>query len=270
MAKEEFDRSKPQVNVGTIGHIDHGKTTLTAAITKVLQKHNPKNQFRSFDSIDNAPEERERGITIATTHVECETANRQFRLSIGAKRQVTLPAELLEQLQVAERGELQVEVIGDVAVVTPMVSVPRTQLPEELRRTFESRRGAQPSDIPLTQFLKEIGYEPPAEKPAAVARQSFQQRLAGLTKNEKQAVSQFLANVPPMLPVMPKPALTEREKQVLEQRALGRSERQIAGDLGLTVDTVKKHLSRIKEKLGKLPTKAKDEVRSASSQGAST
>ena len=60
MAKEKFDRSKPHVNVGTIGHIDHGKTTLTAAITKVLQKHNPKNQFWSFDSIDNAPEERER------------------------------------------------------------------------------------------------------------------------------------------------------------------------------------------------------------------
>jgi len=57
MGKEKFDRSKPHVNVGTIGHIDHGKTTLTAAITKVLQKHNPKNQFRSFDSIDNAPEE---------------------------------------------------------------------------------------------------------------------------------------------------------------------------------------------------------------------
>ena len=74
MAKEKFDRSKPHVNVGTIGHIDHGKTTLTAAITKVLQKHNPKNTFRSFDSIDNAPEERERGITIATAHVEYETA----------------------------------------------------------------------------------------------------------------------------------------------------------------------------------------------------
>jgi elongation factor Tu len=66
------------VNVGTIGHIDHGKTTLTAAITKVLQKHNPKNQFRSFDSIDNAPEERERGITIATAHVEYETKNRHY------------------------------------------------------------------------------------------------------------------------------------------------------------------------------------------------
>src|SRR5947209_3829283 len=80
MAKEKFDRSKPHVNVGTIGHIDHGKTTLTAAITKVLSKHNPKILFRSFDSIDNAPEERERGITIATAHVEYETANRHYAL----------------------------------------------------------------------------------------------------------------------------------------------------------------------------------------------
>src|SRR6201990_2077866 len=78
MAKEKFDRSKPHVNIGTIGHIDHGKTTLTAAITKVLAKHNPKNKFRSFDSIDNAPEERERGITIAIAHVEYETANRHY------------------------------------------------------------------------------------------------------------------------------------------------------------------------------------------------
>src|SRR6201994_5000041 len=78
MAKEKFDRSKPHVNIGTIGHIDHGKTTLTAAITKVLSKHNPKNSFRSFDTIDNAPEERERGITISTSHVEYETANRHY------------------------------------------------------------------------------------------------------------------------------------------------------------------------------------------------
>ncbi len=78
MGKEKFDRSKPHVIVGTIGHIDHGKTTLTAAITKVLQKHNPKILFRSFDSIDNAPEERERGITIATAHVEYETAKRHY------------------------------------------------------------------------------------------------------------------------------------------------------------------------------------------------
>jgi elongation factor Tu len=78
MAKERFDRSKPHVNVGTIGHIDHGKTTLTAAITKVLGKTNPKIQFRSFDSIDNAPEEKERGITIATAHVEYETKKRHY------------------------------------------------------------------------------------------------------------------------------------------------------------------------------------------------
>jgi elongation factor Tu len=78
MAKEKFDRSKPHVNIGTIGHIDHGKTTLTAAITKVLGKTDPKVQFRSFDSIDNAPEERERGITIAIAHVEYETKNRHY------------------------------------------------------------------------------------------------------------------------------------------------------------------------------------------------
>jgi elongation factor Tu len=78
MAKEKFDRTKPHVNVGTIGHIDHGKTTLTAAITRVLGKNNPKIQFRSFDSIDNAPEEKARGITIATAHVEYETKNRHY------------------------------------------------------------------------------------------------------------------------------------------------------------------------------------------------
>ena len=78
MSKEKFDRSKPHVNIGTIGHVDHGKTTLTAAITKVLAKHNPKIIVRAFDSIDNAPEEKARGITIATSHVEYETANRHY------------------------------------------------------------------------------------------------------------------------------------------------------------------------------------------------
>jgi len=78
MAKEKFDRSKPHVNVGTIGHVDHGKTTLTAAITYVLNSRNPKIGVRSFDSIDNAPEERERGITIATAHVEYESDRRHY------------------------------------------------------------------------------------------------------------------------------------------------------------------------------------------------
>jgi elongation factor Tu len=78
MAKAKFERTKPHVNVGTIGHIDHGKTTLTAAITKVLSKHDPTNTIRSFDSIDNAPEEKARGITIATAHVEYQTKNRHY------------------------------------------------------------------------------------------------------------------------------------------------------------------------------------------------
>ncbi|MDQ1265227.1 MAG: elongation factor Tu [Bacteroidota bacterium] len=78
MAKEKFDRSKPHVNVGTIGHVDHGKTTLTAAITMALAKKGTSTQIRTFDSIDNAPEERARGITIATAHVEYETANRHY------------------------------------------------------------------------------------------------------------------------------------------------------------------------------------------------
>jgi elongation factor Tu len=77
MGKAVFERNKPHVNVGTIGHIDHGKTTLTAAITKVLAMRGGA-QFRSFDSIDNAPEERERGITIAIAHVEYETDNRHY------------------------------------------------------------------------------------------------------------------------------------------------------------------------------------------------
>jgi elongation factor Tu len=78
MAKAKFERNKPHVNVGTIGHIDHGKTTLTAAITACLAGHGENVEVRSFDSIDNAPEERERGITISTAHVEYETENRHY------------------------------------------------------------------------------------------------------------------------------------------------------------------------------------------------
>ncbi|MEO0857381.1 MAG: GTP-binding protein, partial [Bacteroidota bacterium] len=77
MAKETFQRTKPHVNVGTIGHVDHGKTTLTAAITKVLAEAQGGTAM-NFEDIDNAPEERERGITIATAHVEYETDNRHY------------------------------------------------------------------------------------------------------------------------------------------------------------------------------------------------
>ena len=77
MSKEKFDRSKPHVNIGTIGHVDHGKTTLTAAITKVMAEAGGA-EFQAYDQIDKAPEERARGITISTAHVEYETANRHY------------------------------------------------------------------------------------------------------------------------------------------------------------------------------------------------
>ena len=78
MGKEKFERNKPHLNIGTMGHIDHGKTTLTAAITKTLHDADPTTAFTPFDMIDKAPEERQRGITINISHVEYETANRHY------------------------------------------------------------------------------------------------------------------------------------------------------------------------------------------------
>ena len=78
MAKEQFERTKPHVNVGTIGHVDHGKTTLTAAITMVLAEKMGGGAVKAYDEVDAAPEEKERGITISTAHVEYETENRHY------------------------------------------------------------------------------------------------------------------------------------------------------------------------------------------------
>src|SRR3979411_953049 len=78
MSKQKFERTKPHLNIGTIGHIDHGKTTLTAAITQVLHEQNPQNSFTAFDQIDKRPEEKARGITISIAHVEYETENRHY------------------------------------------------------------------------------------------------------------------------------------------------------------------------------------------------
>src|SRR5688572_30913619 len=94
MAKKKFERNKPHINVGTIGHIDHGKTTLTAAITKVLGLHGQA-EFRAFDSIDNAPEERARGITIAIAHVEYETDKRSEEHTSEVQSQSNLVCRLL-------------------------------------------------------------------------------------------------------------------------------------------------------------------------------
>ena len=92
MARGKFERTKPHANVGTIGHVDHGKTTLTAAITKVLALKGEA-EYREFDSIDNAPEEKARGITIAIAHVEYETENRHYAHVALGVRQPATPAK---------------------------------------------------------------------------------------------------------------------------------------------------------------------------------
>ena len=94
MAKQKFERNKPHVNIGTMGHIDHGKTTLTAAITKV-QSDKGMAEFSAFEDIDKAPEERERGITIAIAHVEYETDNRHY-----AEVPASLASELVQKSKV--------------------------------------------------------------------------------------------------------------------------------------------------------------------------
>ena len=86
-------------------------------------------------------------------------ATMQFKLPIGAKRQVTIPRDCMNLLSLEEGGELLLEIVGDHAVLLPVVSIPRRDLPEELRKKFLSRRGAKPSDIPLSQFLDQIGYK---------------------------------------------------------------------------------------------------------------
>jgi elongation factor Tu len=91
MSKQKFERDKPHVNVGTIGHVDHGKTTLTAAITKTLAEKG-NTEIKTFDEIDNAPEEKERGITIATSHVEYETETSSTRPRTAITRTSTVPA----------------------------------------------------------------------------------------------------------------------------------------------------------------------------------
>src|SRR6266702_3024585 len=141
MAKEKFERNKPHCNVGTIGHIDHGKTTLTAAITKVLQKHNPKIVFRSFDSIDNAPEEKARGITIATAHVEYETANRHYA-------HVDCPGHA-DYIKNMITGAAQMD--GAILVVSAADDPELLELVELEMRELLSSYGFPGDDIPVIQ-----------------------------------------------------------------------------------------------------------------------
>ncbi len=113
MAKQKFERTKPHINIGTIGHVDHGKTTLTAAITKTLHQRYGLGQDVAFDQIDKAPEEKERGITISTAHVEYETPNRHYAHvdcpghADYVKNMITGAAQMTEQSWYAQQQTAQ-------------------------------------------------------------------------------------------------------------------------------------------------------------------
>ena len=130
MAKETFKRDKPHVNIGTIGHVDHGKTTLTAAITQVLAKKG-LSEFRSFDSIDNAPEEKERGITINTSHVEYQTANRHYAHvdcpghADYVKNMVTGAAQMDGAILVVAATDGPMPQTNEHVLLAPQVNVPK-------------------------------------------------------------------------------------------------------------------------------------------------
>ena len=115
-------------------------------------------------------------------------ATAQFRLPIGAKRQVTIPRDCMNLLSLEEGGELLLEVVGDHAVLLPVVSIPRRDLPEELRKKFEMRRGKKKSDIPLGKFLDGIGYKP-AEQPATEQTTSSGEKKKGLRPSPAGALA---------------------------------------------------------------------------------
>ena len=145
MAKEKFDRSKPHVNIGTIGHVDHGKTTLTAAITTVLAKAG-LSELRSFDSIDNAPEEKERGITINTSHVEYQTANRHYAHvdcpghADYVKNMVTGAAQMDGAILVVAATDGPMPQTNEHVLLARQVNVPKDRrFPEQVRHGRRSR-----------------------------------------------------------------------------------------------------------------------------------
>ena len=146
MAKEKFERDKPHVNVGTIGHIDHGKTTLTAAITKVLAEKGG-DRGTKFEEIDNAPEEKERGITIATSHVEYETENRHYAHvdcpghADYVKNMITGAAQMDGAILVVSAADGPMPQTREHILLARQVNVPvRRRLPQQGRHG--RRRGA--------------------------------------------------------------------------------------------------------------------------------
>ena len=167
MAKEKFERTKPHVNIGTIGHVDHGKTTLTAAITKVLAERGftPSGEIKSFDQIDNAPEEKERGITINTSHVEYETANRHYAHvdcpghADYVKNMVTGAAQMDGAILVVAATDGPMPQTREHVLLARQVNVPRMVVFLNKCDMVEDEEMLELVEMEVREILDQYGYE---------------------------------------------------------------------------------------------------------------
>jgi len=162
MAKEEFVRTKPHVNIGTIGHVDHGKTTLTAAISKVLhEKGFGTEDVKSFDQIDNAPEEKERGITINSAHIEYETANRHYAHvdCPGVKNMVTGAAQMDGAILVVAATDGPMPQTREHVLLARQVNVPRLVVFLNKCDMVDDAEMLDLVEMEVREILEQYGYE---------------------------------------------------------------------------------------------------------------
>jgi elongation factor Tu len=209
MAKQKFDRSKPHVNIGTIGHIDHGKTTLTAAITSVLNLTNPNVATRSFDSIDNAPEERERGITIATAHVEYVTDNRHYAHvdcpghADYIKNMITGAAQMDGAVLVVAANDGPMPQTREHILLARQVGVPRIVVFLNKVDMVDDPELLELVELEVRELLSK--YEFPGEE-TPIIRGSALKALENPQGEDAKAISELMAAVDEYIPI-PKRAL---------------------------------------------------------------
>jgi len=207
MAKEKFQRTKPHVNIGTIGHVDHGKTTLTSAITQVLNKTHPGVLVRSFDSIDNAPEERERGITIATAHVEYETDNRHYAHvdcpghADYVKNMITGAAQMDGAILVVSAADGPMPQTREHILLARQVGVPRIVVALNKVDAVDDKELLDLVELEVRELLKQ--YQFPGDE-IPVVKVSALKAMQGEAEAEK-GILELMAAVDKYIPVPERP-----------------------------------------------------------------
>src|SRR6188472_212847 len=205
MAKEKFDRSKPHLNIGTIGHVDHGKTTLTAAITKVLADAG-LSEARSFDSIDSAPEEKERGITINTAHVEYSTATRHYAHvdcpghADYVKNMVTGAAQMDGAILVVAATDGPMPQTREHILLARQVGVPKIVVFMNKVDLVDDPEMLELVEMEVRELLDQYGFD---GGNAAVIKGSALKALEGEAKG-KEAIMKLMEAVDTYIPIPPR------------------------------------------------------------------